>query len=144
MVITPDVPSPPKRRPGPKPRGRTVVPLTITVTPAQRAALEARADAQQRSISAVVREFITAGLAPRALSILSALIVVTAVHTRGGMAIASVGEGAGLNNERARRHDPAETGARDGHRRWLCGRRGAAAWRSDARISPYERSTEVS
>ena len=38
MTITHDGRSPPKRRPGPKPRGRTVVPLTITVTHAQRAA----------------------------------------------------------------------------------------------------------
>ncbi len=53
---------PPKRRPGPKPRGRSVVPLTITVTRAQRMALETLADVQQRSISAVVRQFIAAGL----------------------------------------------------------------------------------
>ena len=53
----------PKSRPGPKPRGRTVVPLTITVTHAQRAGLEARADMEQTSISTVVRRFIAAGLA---------------------------------------------------------------------------------
>lgn len=52
-----------KSRPGPKPRGRSVVPLTITVTWAQRTALEALADVQQRSISAVVRQFIAAGFA---------------------------------------------------------------------------------
>jgi len=76
MSITSDALSPPKRRPGPKPRGRSVVPLTITVTPAQRAALEARADAEQRSISAVVREFISVGLAPGTLFILSAFIAI--------------------------------------------------------------------
>lgn len=32
MTISPDGHAPPKRRPGPKPRGRTVVPLTIAVT----------------------------------------------------------------------------------------------------------------
>ncbi|MGI8858224.1 MAG: hypothetical protein ACR2JW_20985 [Thermomicrobiales bacterium] len=52
----------PKGRPGPKPRGRSVVPLTITVTRAQRSALELLADVQQRSISAVVRQFIADGL----------------------------------------------------------------------------------
>jgi len=55
--------APPKRRPGPKPRGRTVVPLTITVTHAQRAELEARADTERTSISTVVRRFVAAGLA---------------------------------------------------------------------------------
>ena len=44
MTIPHDGHGPPRRRPGPKPRGRTVVPLTITVTHAQRAGLEARAD----------------------------------------------------------------------------------------------------
>lgn len=55
--------APPRRRPGPKPRGRTVVPLSITVTHAQRAALEARADTERSSISTVVRRFVAAGLA---------------------------------------------------------------------------------
>jgi len=77
MTVSRDGPAPSKRRPGPKPRGRSVVPLTITVTPVQRAALEARADVEQRSISAVVREFINAGLAPGTLFILFALIVIT-------------------------------------------------------------------
>ncbi len=53
----------PKGRPRPKPCGRTVVRLTITITPAQRAALEARADAEQVSISTVVRRFVAVGLA---------------------------------------------------------------------------------
>jgi hypothetical protein len=63
MVTPPDGRSPPQNRPGPKPWGRTVVPLTITVTPSQRTALEARADAERVSISAVVRRFVAAGLA---------------------------------------------------------------------------------
>jgi hypothetical protein len=62
MTIVQDGRAPPKKRPGPKPRGRSVVPLTITVTRVQRTALEALADAQQRSISAVVRQFIADGL----------------------------------------------------------------------------------
>lgn len=63
MTVSQDGHAPPRRRPGPKPRGRTVIPLTITVTPDQRAALEARAEAEKSSISMVVRRFITAGLA---------------------------------------------------------------------------------
>jgi hypothetical protein len=63
MTTTRDDRSPPRGRPGPKPRGRTVVPLTITVTHAQRAGPEARADAEQRSISTIVRRFVAAGLA---------------------------------------------------------------------------------
>jgi len=65
---------PPKRRPGPKPRGRTVVPLTFTLTPVQRAALEVLADAEKSSISTVVRRFIAAGLAAGTLLILWTLI----------------------------------------------------------------------
>lgn len=83
MTITRDGLAPPKRRPGPKPRGRTVVPLTITVTPVQRAALAARADTEQRSISAVVREFINAGLTPGPLFILSALSIIAAARRPG-------------------------------------------------------------
>jgi hypothetical protein len=52
-----------KGRPGPKPRGRTVIPLTITVTHAQRAALEVRADTERTSISTIVRRFVAVGLA---------------------------------------------------------------------------------
>ena len=63
MVTTPVGIAPPKRRPGPKPRGRTVVPLTITVTHAQRAELEVRADTERTSISTLVRRFVAAGLA---------------------------------------------------------------------------------
>ncbi|MDQ2786856.1 MAG: hypothetical protein M3Y58_17845 [Chloroflexota bacterium] len=63
MTLSLDGLSPPRKRPGPKPRGRTVVPLTITVTLAQRGALVALADIQTSSISAVVRQFIIAGLA---------------------------------------------------------------------------------
>ncbi len=70
MIITRDGHAPPKRRPGPKPRGRTVVPLTITVTHAQRAALEARADAEMSSISTIVRRFVAAGLAAGILFVL--------------------------------------------------------------------------
>jgi hypothetical protein len=62
MTIVKDGRAPPKKRPGPKPRGRSVVPLTITVTRVQRTALEILADAQQCSISAVVRQFIADGL----------------------------------------------------------------------------------
>jgi len=63
---------PAKHRPGPKPRGRTVVPLTITVTPAQRAALEVMADAQKSSISVVARRLMETGLV--AGSLISSLI----------------------------------------------------------------------
>lgn len=47
----------------PKPWGRTVVPLTITVTHAQRAELEVRANTERTSISTMVRRFVAAGLA---------------------------------------------------------------------------------
>ena len=70
--------APPKRRPGPKPRGRTVVPLTITVTPTQRAQLEARADKEQSSISTVVRRFVAAGLAASGLFSLFGLAALVA------------------------------------------------------------------
>ena len=71
-----------KGRPGPKPRGRTVVPLTITVTPAQRDALEAMADSEKTSISAVIRRFIAVGLAVVGLYVITALIEITiARHT---------------------------------------------------------------
>ena len=63
MTSIQDGRSPPKGRPGPKPRGRTVVPLTITVTHAQRAGLEALADTEKSSISTIVRRFVAAGLA---------------------------------------------------------------------------------
>jgi hypothetical protein len=53
----------PRRHPGPKPRGRTVVPVQTTITPDQRAALEALADAQECSISAIIRQMIDTGLA---------------------------------------------------------------------------------
>ncbi len=65
MASSHDDPPPPihpRGRPGPKPRGRSVTPLTITVTLAQRVALIALADAQKISISAVVRQFIAVGL----------------------------------------------------------------------------------
>jgi len=55
--------TPPKPRRGPKPRGRKVKPLTIAVTTQQRLALEALADARGSSISEVVRQLITHGLA---------------------------------------------------------------------------------
>ena len=74
MTATPDGRAPPKRRPGPKPRGRTVVPLTITVTHAQRTALEVLADSEQSSISTIVRRFIAVGLAASGLFVLTALI----------------------------------------------------------------------
>jgi len=60
--------SPPKARRGPKPRGRKVKPLTIAVTTEQRLALEALADARGSSISEVVRQFITHGLAAVAIA----------------------------------------------------------------------------
>jgi hypothetical protein len=75
--------SPPRRRPGPKARGRTVVPLTITITHAQRAALEARADMEKSSISTVVRRFVAAGLAAGGLVILAALIDITIARRSG-------------------------------------------------------------
>jgi hypothetical protein len=81
MTTTPDGRAPPKRRPGPKPRGRTVVPLTITVTHAQRAELEARADRERSSISTIVRRFVAAGLAATSLFglfVLVALIEIAA------------------------------------------------------------------
>ena len=86
MTAIRDDRSPPKGRPGPKPRGRTVVPLTITVTHAQRAALEARADTEKSSISTVVRRFIAAGLAAGnlfSLYILMALIETTIARRTG-------------------------------------------------------------
>ncbi len=80
MTTTQDGRSPPRRRPGPKPRGRTVVPLTITVTHAQRAELEARADAERSSISTVVRRFVAAGLAAGILCGLFVLITLIENH----------------------------------------------------------------
>ncbi|MGI8688052.1 MAG: hypothetical protein ACR2M3_05685 [Thermomicrobiales bacterium] len=67
MTLSHDGLSPLRKRPGPKPRGRTVIPLTITVTLAQRVALIAMADTQMSSISAVVRQFIVTGLAAGAV-----------------------------------------------------------------------------
>ena len=85
MTLSHDGRAPPKRRPGPKPRGRTVVPLTITVTPAQRAALEARADSERVSISTIVRRFVAAGLAAGGLVVLAALVdLVVARRTGAG------------------------------------------------------------
>jgi hypothetical protein len=55
--------TPVRARPGPKPRGRSVVPLTITITPVQRAALVELASAEKTSVSAVARRFIATGLA---------------------------------------------------------------------------------
>jgi hypothetical protein len=86
MSTSLEVLSRPKGRPGPKPRGRTVVPLTITITYAQRAGLEARADAEKSSISTVVRRFVAAGLAAGGLFglfILAALIEITIAHRAG-------------------------------------------------------------
>lgn len=85
MATIQDDRSPPKRRPGPKPRGRTVVPLTITVTHAQRAGLEARADMEQTSISTVVRRFVAAGLATGGLFVLSALIEIAHARRTGAI-----------------------------------------------------------
>ncbi len=80
-----EVLSRPKGRPGPKPRGRTVVPLTITVTHAQRTELEARADMEKSSISTIVRRFVAAGLAAGGLVILAALIdIIVARRTGAG------------------------------------------------------------
>jgi hypothetical protein len=79
----PEVLSRPKSRPGPKARGRTVVPLTITVTHAQRAELEARADSERSSISTIVRRFVAAGLAAGGLVILAALIDITIARRSG-------------------------------------------------------------
>ncbi len=86
MITTQDVRLLPRRRPGPKPRGRTVVPLTITVIHAQRAGLEARADSEKSSISTVVRRFVAAGLAAGilvGLFILTALIETTITRRSG-------------------------------------------------------------
>jgi hypothetical protein len=52
-----------KRNPGPKPGGRKVAPLTVTIPPAQKAALEALADERGCSISEIVRQFVADGLA---------------------------------------------------------------------------------
>ncbi len=76
IPIPRDGPTRPAGRPGPKPWG----PLMITVTPAQRAALEARADGERVSISTIVRRFVTAGLAadgPLSRFILAALVIIT-------------------------------------------------------------------
>jgi hypothetical protein len=80
MTTTRDGRSPVRHRPGPKPRGRTVIPLTITVTHAQRTALEALADSEQSSISMVVRRFIAVGLAAGGLIILAALIAIASAR----------------------------------------------------------------
>jgi hypothetical protein len=87
MTIPHDGRAPPKRRPGPKPRGRTVVPLTITVTHAQRAGLEVRADAEQCSISTIVRRFIAAGLAAGGLVVLSVIIEIASARRTGAGAL---------------------------------------------------------
>jgi len=50
--------------------------LTITVTHAQRAELEVRADSEKSSISTVVRRFVAAGLAA---GILFGLFILTAL-----------------------------------------------------------------
>jgi len=63
MTISRDRVTLSKGRPGPRPRGRTVIPLTIAVTPAQRLSLKAVADVQKTSISAIVRQLIVAELA---------------------------------------------------------------------------------
>ncbi len=86
MTIPHDEPTRPKGRPGPKPRERTVVPLTITVTHAQRTAVEALADTERSSISTIVRRFVAAGLGAGALFglfVLSALIEITRVRRLG-------------------------------------------------------------
>ena len=83
MTTSHDDRSPVRHRPGPKPRGRTVIPLTITVTHAQRTALDALADAEKSSISMVVRRFIAAGPAAGGLFILTALIETTITHRTG-------------------------------------------------------------
>ncbi len=83
MIPSQDGKSPPKGRPGPKPCGRTVIPLTITVTHAQRAALEARADVEKSSISTIVRRFVAAGLAAGGLCVLSALIEIIIARRTG-------------------------------------------------------------
>ncbi len=83
MTTPSDGRSLPKRRPGPKAWGRTVVPLTITVTHAQRAELEARADREKSSISTIVRRFVAAGLATGGLFVLAALIDITIARRSG-------------------------------------------------------------
>lgn len=83
MTTTQDGRSPVRHRPGPKPRGRTVIPLTITVTHAQRTALEALADTEKSSISMVVRRFIAVGLAAGGLIILTAVIESTIARRTG-------------------------------------------------------------
>jgi len=92
MTTTRDGRAPPKRRPGPKPRGRTVVPLTITVTHAQRAGLEARADMEQTSISTIVRRFIAAGLAASGLIVLAVLIEIKSARRTGAGALRAAKE----------------------------------------------------
>jgi hypothetical protein len=64
--------------------------LTITVTHAQRAGLEARADMEKSSISTVVRRFVAAGLAAGMLfgfCILTALIETTITRRSGAGAL---------------------------------------------------------
>jgi hypothetical protein len=95
MTTIRDDRSTPKGRPGPKPRGRTVVPLTITVTHAQRAGLEALADTEKSSISTVVRRFVAAGLAAGVLPglcILPALIEITILRRTGAGALRAAKE----------------------------------------------------
>jgi hypothetical protein len=83
MTTIHDGRSPVRHRPGPKPRGRTVVPLTITVSHAQRTALETLADTEKSSISMVVRRFIAVGLAAGVLIILAALIEIAITRRTG-------------------------------------------------------------
>ena len=89
MTTTHDGRSPVRHRPGPKPRGRTVIPLTITVTHAQRTALEALADTEKSSISMVVRRFIAVGLAAGGLIILTAVIESTIARRTGTGALSA-------------------------------------------------------
>jgi len=63
MTTARDDPGILKRKPGPRPRGRTVLPLTIAVTMAQRALLDGIAARECTTVSAVVRRLIVAGLA---------------------------------------------------------------------------------
>jgi hypothetical protein len=48
---------------GPDPRGRTTVPLRVTITRAQQAAVRARAEEQGCTVDEIVRRFIADGLA---------------------------------------------------------------------------------
>lgn len=62
MTLSPHGRTRPWRHPGPMRRGRTVLPVTITLDSEEHAALATLAHAQKVSVTTVARRLITAGL----------------------------------------------------------------------------------